>query len=515
MGKQTKPRKVGKGKVTPIQVAFIVDNYLMENNFKETLTIFRTEASAFLPKRQTREASKSLLSLEAMLDEYIRLKEQKVMVDHEKCMVEQEKFRVEVLLQVMKDVMEAYDDNNISMSTTPLMSIDSMGLVSQSQSQSNPNVQSTSGNSFYTTPTMNCNPMLTNSTNEPTAIPSVTSGNKRKCGKKTPDDLSIAKRPCNTVPKKLTPVGGLRKPLQSRKSSSPPQRDQSYNPQEKDQQQQVSAVQSTMTVYRFPNGPTPIQGSSVAKSLFKQPSGSPTKDSTGPTTPPQAFITQTDKSISPSQGVTLITSTTSSPQDITPADCPLNSPEKVHASPFKHISYYSVERKSHYISSPNKTPVKRLSKREHVKGRLDFDSSNVTTSLEPSPAEVSTSGTDGEGDMFDMDVPNFDIFGADFSLSELLNIDYNCEGTGLSTDFTSGTIRQYGNSGLDENQSISELSSSARDFLCQQNINIQGSESLATSVQSITKRITIISPAKNRKSPSVDQENLSSRNFLE
>ncbi|RZC78421.1 hypothetical protein C5167_003845 [Papaver somniferum] len=514
MVKQTKPKKVGKGKVTPIQVAFIVDQYLIENNFSETRSVFRTEASAFLAKTQSREAPKSLLSLEAILDEYICLKEQKVMVDHEKCMVEQEKFRVEVLLQGMKDVMQAYNNNNGSISTPSLMSAtDSTGLISQL----NPNTQPTTGNSIYKTPTMNCNPLLTNSTNEITAIPtptisSITSGNKRRCSRKAPDDHPIAKRPCNSAPKKLTPVRGPRKQMQARKSSSPPEKVQACSPQEQTQQQQVSAVQSTTTVYRFPNGPTQIQGSSVAKSLFNQPSTSPTKDSTGPKTPPQAFVTQTDKSISPSEGASLIKSTTSSPQEITPRKCSLNSSEKVHASPFKHVSYYSVERKSHYISSsPNKTPLKRLSKREHVKGRLDFDSANVTTSLEPSTAEVSTSGTDGEGDMFDMDVPNFDIFGADFSLSELLvDIDYNCEGTGLSTDFSSGTIHEYGNSSLDENQSISELPLSVRDFLCQQNMNIQGSESIATSVQSITKRITtILSPAKTKNSPSMDQENLS------
>ncbi|KAI3939127.1 hypothetical protein MKX01_001995 [Papaver californicum] len=154
------------------------------------------------------------------------------MVNHEKCMVEQEKFRVEVLLQGMKDVMQAYNNNNGSISTPPLMSAtDSMGLVSQL----NPNTQPTTGNSIYKTPTMNCNLLLTNSTNEPTSNPtptisSITSGNKRKCSKKSPDDPPVAKRPCNSALKKLTPVRVPRKP---RKSSSPPEKDQSCSPQEK------------------------------------------------------------------------------------------------------------------------------------------------------------------------------------------------------------------------------------------------------------------------------------------
>ncbi|KAI3945757.1 hypothetical protein MKW98_023031 [Papaver atlanticum] len=108
---------------------------------------------------------------------------------------------------------------------------------------------------------MNWNPLLTNSTNEITAIPtpiisSITSGNKRRCSRKAPDDPPFAKRPCNSAPKKLTPVRGPRKQMQARKSSSPPEKDQACSPQEQTQQQQVSVVQSTMIVYRFPNGPT-------------------------------------------------------------------------------------------------------------------------------------------------------------------------------------------------------------------------------------------------------------------
>lgn len=51
MGKQSKPKKpetFGKGKVTPIQVAFIVDRYLCDNNFSETRKSFRNEASSFI-----------------------------------------------------------------------------------------------------------------------------------------------------------------------------------------------------------------------------------------------------------------------------------------------------------------------------------------------------------------------------------------------------------------------------------------------------------------------------------
>ena len=59
------------------------------------------------------QAPKSLLSLGAMLDEYICLKEQKVFLDQEKCRLEHEKFRVQNLLRGMQDVMNLYNVGEI------------------------------------------------------------------------------------------------------------------------------------------------------------------------------------------------------------------------------------------------------------------------------------------------------------------------------------------------------------------------------------------------------------------
>jgi len=72
----------------------------------------------FLPNFQ---APKTLLSLGAMLDEYIRLKEQKVILDQEKCRVEQEKLRVQTLLQGMQDVMNAYNSGTATTTTAPCL----------------------------------------------------------------------------------------------------------------------------------------------------------------------------------------------------------------------------------------------------------------------------------------------------------------------------------------------------------------------------------------------------------
>lgn len=72
------------------------------------------------------QAPKSLLSLGAILDEYICLKEQKVMLDQEKC-------RVETLLQGMQNVMNAYNSpGSISQPSVSAATPKSVPLVPQS-----------------------------------------------------------------------------------------------------------------------------------------------------------------------------------------------------------------------------------------------------------------------------------------------------------------------------------------------------------------------------------------------
>lgn len=81
------------------------------------------------------QAPKSLLSLGAILDEYITLKEQKVWVDQERCRLEQEKLRVQNLLSGMQDVLNAYNatGNNVVTPSPPLPppTVASGAMVSQ------------------------------------------------------------------------------------------------------------------------------------------------------------------------------------------------------------------------------------------------------------------------------------------------------------------------------------------------------------------------------------------------
>lgn len=58
MGKGSKSGKaeeVGKGKVSPVQVAFIVDRYLSNKNYSKTLSLFRSEASLLISQANGRQ----------------------------------------------------------------------------------------------------------------------------------------------------------------------------------------------------------------------------------------------------------------------------------------------------------------------------------------------------------------------------------------------------------------------------------------------------------------------------
>lgn len=157
------------------------------------------------------------------------------------------------------------------------------------------------------------------------------------------------------------------------------------------------------------------QGSSVAKSLFDQLPN----NTTGPTTPPQAISSLNDQTITPVGSNTI---------QETPTNCTLITSERVIVSPCKHVSYTMERNQCISSSSPVKTTFKRFSKRENVKGRLDFDGTHLTNSFDtPILDEISTSESDKEADIFDIDFVNFEAFGASFS-ELLVDLDLGLEG---------------------------------------------------------------------------------------
>ncbi|KAJ8551076.1 hypothetical protein K7X08_000446 [Anisodus acutangulus] len=502
MGRQSKSRKnenIGKGKVTPVQIAFIVDRYLSDNRFTETRTTFRSEASHLLAKSPVNEAPRSLLSLGDMLDEYISLKEQKVFLDQEKCRMDHEKTRVQNLLSGMQHVMNAY---NASTNLTPPSSI--AAAASMPKSGALPSIVNgsspvTSGyySAYKSTALMSAS-MPSNTAldtmkfSNPNSIPSTS---KRKGFK----DVSAA------------PITAKR----SRKHFITNQfslKDPSTDAQPTSSAKHNNVVNSSVIQLSDPataSDRIPVQGSNVAKSLFNQPIQSPPTNSSGPKTPPRATSSQTDKSISPLEVCSTATSSKNvTPSCVTATNCTIISSETIRVSPSKQL-FYSIER-NHCIStsSPVKTNVKRSIRRDQVKSRLDFDASDsmpCNSEMAAGVDMISTSESEKGGDFFDLDLPNLDALGVDFNLSELLvdfdldgeGIDYSCQETlHSSPDSFSGSPHESGNVNTDANQMTSQISSTVTEVFSEQDMNLLGSDSMTT-MKSVTKCIQILSPVKS------------------
>ncbi|TQE05578.1 hypothetical protein C1H46_008825 [Malus baccata] len=485
MGKQSKGKKsenLGKGKVTPVQIAFIVDRYLCDNNYSETRSVFRTEASSLIAKSPIREAPKSLLSLAEILDEYIRLKEQKVILDQEKVRVEQEKTRVQTLLKGMQSVMNTYNaGGSLAISTAPAVAPKPMLLAPPSH----PSNGSAAGLLMHQTPvappvTTPSNPNMRpgNFCSPITIYPPTT---KRKSSKV--DASNAAKRyRCKL------PAG--RSNMHNRGGGAVSGSDNGLDNQE--------SVQHSLDVQSSPHNMVP-NGSTVEKCLFNQASLSVPTNNSGPRTPQRANSIQSDNSTPPFEISSSATcSYNNSPPDVNPT-CTIFSSKRVILSPNK--ACYTVET-NHCISSPAKT-----SKREsHVKGRLNFDCSDMPMSFEkPTGDEISSPESEKEVDLFDIDLTNFDAIGADFSFTELLGeFDLHCEELGLpnfdaSTATVSGSSYESADGNVGVNQFMSEFTSTVTEVLSEKDMNAQGSDPL-TAMKSVTKCIRIISPVKNRGS---------------
>ncbi|CAN4106064.1 unnamed protein product [Withania somnifera] len=506
MGRQSKSRKpenIGKGKVTPVQIAFIVDRYLSDNSFTETRSTFRSEASHLLSKSPVNEAPRSLLSLGDMLDEYISLKEQKVFLDQEKFRLDHEKTRVQSLLNGMQHVMNAY---NASTNLTPPSSIsaDASSMPKTGALPSIVNESSPVTLGYYSahrsaammsaSVPSNVAPDTMKFSN-PNSIPSTS---KRKDFKDVSAAPTTAKRSRKHL---ITNQLSLQDPSTGAQPNSSAKHNSILN---------STAVQlsnpSTASVIPL------VQGSSVAKSLFNQPIQSPPTNSSGPKTPPRASSSQTDKSTSPLEVCSTATSSKNvTPSLVTATNCTIISSETIRVSPSKQI-IYSIER-NHCIStsSPVKTNVKRSIRRDQVKSRLDFDASDnmpCNSEMTAGPDMISTSESEKEGDIFDLDLPNLDALGVDFNLSELL-FDFGLDGEGIdhschptlhsSPDSFSGSPDESGNVNTDANQMTSQISSTVTEVFSEQDMKLQGSDSLTTT-KSVTKCIQILSPVKNIRS---------------
>ncbi|KAK8482691.1 hypothetical protein V6N13_015185 [Hibiscus sabdariffa] len=376
MGKQSRCKakeNLGKGKVTPVQVAFIVDRYLSDNNYSEARSIFRTEASSLISKSPVREAPKSLLSLGAMLNEYISLKEQKVMVEQEKARLEQEKCRVQSLLQGMQTVLNTF--NASPHSPLPLISHANATKPILLTPHSNPPSVAL-GHAVYSTPSIVPASGPKNYASSPISNEPLTR-NKRS--------LEAANEAPTAAKRSRTKSTSRRSIAQGR--DNPPK---SANGMNSDIAAQLTPATANETAAHI---------SGVAKCLFNHPQ----TQSSCPKTLPQADSPRSLKSATPVGGSsTANCSHSNTPQGITPTNCTIISTERVTVSPLKQMTCY------HCISSCS--PVKTCLK------RLDFDRSDDATVNADKPIMDETS----IADLFDLDLPNLDALGPNFSFTELL-----------------------------------------------------------------------------------------------
>lgn len=165
----------------------------------------------------------------------------------------------------------------------------------------------------------------------------------------------------------------------------------------------------------------------IAKSLFKP---TPPIPNASPETP------QPNKLIAPLENP---------PSNKPNSTCSVVSSERIIVSPLKGgAAFYSVER-SYQFTSPLTPDGRKSGKRDHVKGKLNFDNTDVNAgpaeatiapnaSSSPSTYSPSSSSDGGDNvitqvtDSFDFDFSDFDILNGDFSFSELLvDLDLDCD----------------------------------------------------------------------------------------
>ncbi|QHO53970.1 uncharacterized protein DS421_2g52650 [Arachis hypogaea] len=480
MGKQasSKPRRpdsLGKGKVTPIQIAFIVDRYLCDNNYSETRTAFRNEASSLLTNSPIHKAPKSLLSLGEMLDEYVCMKEQKVMVEQERVLVEQEKNRVQMLLNGIQNVMNAFNATTSSRS-----------IVAPSNRTPPPGVSTTMQNAstVHSLP----QPINTNTESANFSIPVLNLSDRKRKDTIAVDVSSAAKKSRGKSSNRRIPFQGIvlsllfffliKYLLIFHKSSVP---DQNTLPQS-----DTSAITNQVASQPSTHHPSTrnsvlsesqAQGSTVSKCFFNQPSASvPTTISPAPKTPSITTSSHRNTHISPPD----IPPALNRNEEAAPTCYAVISTKRIMVSPTKQMAYIE----SSQCNNPVKTGTsgKASNKRDHVRSRLDFGASGSELPI------CSTSDSTKDVDLFDIDI---DALGTDFSFTEMLNdlegIDFSCNPASMSSkDNASGSPPECkGNQVISERSTVGEVS--------EEEMNVPGSDNCLNTT-SVTKCIKISTP---------------------
>ncbi|XP_039793145.1 IQ motif and SEC7 domain-containing protein 2-like isoform X2 [Panicum virgatum] len=474
----TKPKK----KVTAAQVAFLVDRYLADNGFHAALAAFRSDAAHLFSPHRAKPPPKGLLPLADILHDYIALKEGRVAIDS--------------AMHAMHSLVSNYYASSSSPPPppiTPAMMPPLPPAANTSQPSSPPLVppllvaSSSSppqpqGAAGYASPVVHHYAhtstalLVHNSSDMPTK--------KRKHSKSAGKTTTASKKSCTTTSD--AKAAGNNKAVASQLAN--------HN---------LSAAHPTSAQHSAMAN-LPVQTSSVAKSLFRplQPQLHSSPCSTPQ--PSHAIQDQDQPAACTTQRPLPVAATAHTQQDIASSQCSIVSSKTLIVSPLKGGTYYAVER-SYHVSSPLKSTTHKSTKREHVKGKLNFDA----TDSRPGPSEqlicdkASTSSDEDKQDDFDIDFTNLDIFDGDFSFSELLldlDLDLDTEGVHCQNPSTGAEVQRLepvaksgyviADPGLPD--AVKAVAAdSTEDF------DLQGATSV-TSVRAITKRVKIVSPVKGR-----------------
>uniref|UniRef100_A0ACD5UYA7 Uncharacterized protein n=1 Tax=Avena sativa TaxID=4498 RepID=A0ACD5UYA7_AVESA len=463
-----------KKKVTPTQVAFLVERYLADNGFAAALAAFRSDAAHLFAKTNSKLATpKGLLPLADILHDYISLKESRLAVDS--------------AMQAMSALVSTY----YSSASTALVAAQPSSpplvppfFVGPTASSSPPHLPMSmppppTGTAGYATP-------MIHYTQSSSSLVVQSSSNTNNVSTPAASSLPTKKR-------KAAPAKSAKPTSASKRICAAPT---SSNPKGKSAASQLPTAQQSSAEHSA-IVKLPVQGSSVAKSLFEpvQPQVSSSSCTTQQSNPigdePASYQTQRPSSVD---------ATAHAQQGVASSQYSIVSSKTLIVSPMKGGTYYSVERSCH-VSSPLKSCTQR-SKREHVKGRLDFDSSDARPgSTENVCEKASTSTSVEKQDNFDIDFTNFGIFDNDFSISEFLqDFDLDNEGVHCENPSSNAEIQRLQPTAKSNNvMEVPVLLDSVKQMEAHptEDTSSQGGSSV-TSVRAITKRIKIVSPVKGR-----------------
>lgn len=471
-GRGKKPEKLGTGKVTPVQVAFIVDRYLAENHYTKTLTEFRSEAASVFGVAQPRQVPKSMLSLVDILDDYITLKEQRITLS-------QEKARMDQLLLGMQDIIYAYQSGGmLPGSTSTQFSPASSSAMASPQAE-------------VTTPISGPHaiPPTSAATNVAVATRSAlpVPNNKRKSSSPLPDTSSVsAKKACPPVLQSVNSsfstervsqgfqmsASRFHRPSQvgqpSSHTSTPSQaclgnsqsNCASSRPLLMSMPQNDSSSMSIKTSHNHPSPATPSQGWHQSLQTTSQ---MPNDYSSCPRTPPQALCIQAATPSSPTEAsypmnanaalsgsVSISASAASSIQmqkkilDGQVANPEIGIPRNGNGNISTENNFESFstvfatpkapskDKNSGCSLSPTKLNPRKVGKRGNIKSRLDFNSSAATSTrspIKPNPKGTPTdlSSTEDLSSTCHTSHENDEMYDGQFDLGDMPPIDADFE----------------------------------------------------------------------------------------